>query len=124
MTILDIKRARLVRPEARANVEREARALGAVGSPALQHEGVAGAFAELRRVNERLWDIEDAIRIAEAKASFGAEFVGLARAVYQRNDERAAIKRRINDLMGSELTEEKSYAPYRPAASAGVALST
>lgn len=110
LTILDIKRARLAQPEARANVEREAAALRPYGAAVLSHPAIGAAFGELARVNERLWDIEDAIRIAEHEARFGADFVTLARAVYQRNDERAAIKRRINDLLGSELVEEKSYA--------------
>ncbi|WP_245843823.1 DUF6165 family protein [Sphingomonas spermidinifaciens] len=114
LTILDIKRVRLVQPEARSNVEREVAALRPIGSAALAHPAVSAAFGELRRVNERLWDIEDAIRIAEGEGRFGADFVSLARAVYQRNDERAAIKRRINDLLGSELIEEKSYASCMP----------
>ena len=64
-------------------------------------------------IYEDLWEIEDAIREQEAAGMFGTEFVQLARAVYHKNDERAAIKRAINLKLGSELIEEKSYADMR-----------
>ena len=67
----------------------------------------------LQQVNERLWDIEDRIRGKEAKQTFDREFIELAREVYISNDERAAIKKRINLQLGSRLVEEKSYKPYR-----------
>ena len=65
--------------------------------------------SELEEVNEKLWEIEEAIRQQEAKQSFGAEFVALARSVYRCNDERAALKRAINQRHDSTLIEEKSY---------------
>ena len=64
----------------------------------------------LKKVNGELWTIEDRIRAKEANQLFDREFVELARSVYRNNDERAALKRRINDLLGSPLVEEKSYA--------------
>lgn len=66
----------------------------------------------LQQVNERLWDIEDRIREKEARQTFDREFIELARAVYHSNDERAAIKKRINQALGSRLVEEKSYQQY------------
>jgi hypothetical protein len=69
--------------------------------------------AALKKVNETLWDIEDDIRACERDRDFGPRFVELARAVYINNDERAALKRRINDLLGAKIVEEKSYQPYR-----------
>jgi hypothetical protein len=66
----------------------------------------------LQEVNERLWDIEDRIREKEARQIFDREFIELARAVYHSNDERAAIKKRINLALGSRLVEEKSYQVY------------
>jgi hypothetical protein len=66
-------------------------------------------------VNERLWVIEDDIRECERRQDFGAEFVRLARAVYFENDERARIKRELNQRLGSRLVEEKSYRDYRTA---------
>ena len=81
---------------------------------------VASDVGALLAVNERLWTIEDDIRDKERAKSFDAEFVRLARAVYIENDERAAIKRRLNVKLGSSLIEEKSYADYK---SVGVAIS-
>jgi hypothetical protein len=75
---------------------------------------VARDEAALQRVNESLWDIEDQIRDKEAAQSFDARFIELARAVYVTNDERAAIKKRVNTLLGSRIVEEKSYKAYRP----------
>lgn len=115
ITILEIKRARIHRADARANVVNEHRLLSEFGDMALRCDGVTPLFDQLRAVNEELWEIEDAIREQEAAGTFGAAFVSLARAVYHKNDERAAIKRRINAVMGSELVEEKSYADMRAA---------
>ena len=67
----------------------------------------------LAAVNARLWDIEDEIRVLERKQQFDAAFIALARSVYIENDERAAIKKRVNVALGSALIEEKSYQPYR-----------
>ena len=64
---------------------------------------------ELAAVNEALWDVEDALRVHEARGEFGARFVERARSVYRLNDERARLKRAINDALGSELIEVKSY---------------
>jgi hypothetical protein len=75
---------------------------------------LGAAEADLTRVNEALWAIEDDIRDEEHAGRFGEKFIALARAVYVTNDERAAIKKRINTLSGSGIVEEKSYKPYRP----------
>jgi Family of unknown function (DUF6165) len=109
ISILEIKRERIESPEARANVVKELRLLSRTGREALDRPQLQPLLHELRDVNRSLWDIEDAIRAEEERARFGPEFVRLARSVYLRNDERAAIKRRINMLLGSELVEEKSY---------------
>ena len=68
--------------------------------------------AELKEINKKLWVIEDDIRDCERQRDFSNEFIRLARAVYLNNDERARLKRRINELLGSPLIEEKSYAAY------------
>jgi hypothetical protein len=68
--------------------------------------------SRLRTVNEKLWDIEDAIRRCERDQNFGPEFIELARAVYHTNDVRAALKREINELLGSAIVEEKAYVDY------------
>ena len=67
---------------------------------------------QLQRVNETLWFIEDKIRLHETSRKFDTDFIELARAVYKENDKRANLKRKINNALGSELIEEKSYSAY------------
>ena len=115
ITILEIKQQRISDPAKLQNINRELAALMAVVEQ--QQLGYPGGALrqlgqELSAVNQQLWTIEDDIRECERQADFGAAFIELARAVYHRNDERAAIKRRINAQCGSELVEEKSYAAY------------
>lgn len=114
LTILDIKSERMTDAAKLANVQRESELLERVwrGS-GLETEAVRELRAQLKRVNEKLWVIEDEIRDEERAARFGARFIELARAVYVTNDERAAIKKTINQVLGSEIVEEKSYADYR-----------
>ena len=113
ITILEIKAERLDDDAKRANVRRELEELTTVREREFPgHAGLAALAAQLKTINEKLWEIEDDIRGCERSKDFGAEFVRLARAVYVTNDERASAKRRINDLLGSALVEEKSYAPY------------
>jgi hypothetical protein len=114
LTILRIKAARIADAAKAANVRRELELRESTwrGSPYSRHD-VAGEEAALRAVNERLWDIEDRIRDCERAGRFDEEFIALARAVYVENDERAAIKKRINVALGSSIVEEKSYADYR-----------
>ena len=108
MTILEIKEKRLILSEAVANVRRELTAVRMVVQN-IQSEQLALLANELKAINEDLWEIEDKIRTKEAAKSFDQEFIELARSVYRRNDERAAIKREINKLLNSEIVEEKSY---------------
>ena len=114
ITILRIKVARIQDAAKLANVKRELALLEQTwkDSGAAAHD-VALDERALENVNERLWDIEDRIRDKEARQTFDREFIELARAVYICNDERAAIKKRINLLLGSSLVEEKSYKQYR-----------
>lgn len=116
ITILEIKLERLTDPAAIANVAREHALLIAIGGRTIEEEGVAQLVRDLKRVNEELWQIEDAVREHEARQRFEAAFIQLARSVYRKNDRRAAIKRHINRLLGSELMEEKSYAGMKATA--------
>ena len=109
ITILELKRDRMSDAAALRNVARELALLSEIASPVVDHGDVVVLVERLRVVNGALWDIEDAIREEDRAERFGAEFVALARAVYARNDERAAIKRAINAALGSRLVEEKSY---------------
>ncbi len=113
MTILEIKQNRLKSPKAAANVRRELMALtGAAQDVHLNDAHLGLLTAELRLVNETLWDIEDRIRGKEAEKSFDQAFIELARPVYIHNDKRADLKRRINLLMKSSIVDEKQYTPY------------
>lgn len=112
VTILEIKASRLSSEAARANVRKELELLAAILSGAVA-DRVSALKGRLTAVNERLWDIEDKIRVKESRGEFDDGFIALARSVYIENDERAAIKREINVLLASQLVEEKSYAPYR-----------
>jgi hypothetical protein len=114
ITILEIKSQRMRDPAKLANVRVELNLLMETwrASPWVKAD-IGGEWAGLRAVNERLWVIEDQIRDKERDAQFDREFIELARAVYITNDERAAIKKRINMRLGSTLVEEKSYADYQ-----------
>jgi hypothetical protein len=114
ITILRIKSQRMGDPGKLANVRLELSALeGTWTSSVYVSIDVDGELRALQAVNERLWTIEDAIRDKERAQAFDAEFIVLARSVYIENDERAAIKRRINLKLGSSLVEEKSYSSYK-----------
>ncbi len=113
IAILEIKAENIADPAKLANVRHEldtlaaAREAGMPGSRALDR-----LAADLKAVNARLWAIEDAIRAYERAGDFGPAFIQLARDVYRTNDRRAAIKRRVNDLLGAAIVEEKSYTAY------------
>jgi Family of unknown function (DUF6165) len=114
ITILRIKCARMEDPAKLANVRLELSRLERSRELSLPADAdIAADEAALERVNADLWDIEDRIRDHEAQQRFDTGFIELARSVYLRNDERAAIKRRINIKLASALVEEKSYRPYR-----------
>jgi hypothetical protein len=113
ITILRIKSQRMSDPQKLHNVRLELEALqGTWSSSAFAGFDIEADLHALMTVNERLWVIEDDIRDRERTQAFDAEFIRLARAVYVENDERAAIKRRINAKLGSTIVEEKSYRPY------------
>jgi hypothetical protein len=113
LTILEIKVERIEAGKKRDHVVYELEGLrAACDSIIVRSAEIDALVADLRHVNERLWEIEDAIRECESRQEFGPRFVELARSVYRSNDRRAALKRRLNELLGSDIVEEKSYAPY------------
>jgi hypothetical protein len=113
ITILEIKCEHLTDQAALANVGRELTALSSIAEPVLADDKPArDLMARLKAQNEMLWEIEDRIREKEAAGAFDAEFVELARSVYKRNDERAALKKQLNLQLASGLFEEKCYKPY------------
>lgn len=113
LTILDIKAEKIEDKDKLTNICKERDSLlPAIALPAYYTEKIQELRAELKQVNLRLWEIEDAIRLKEAEKCFDAEFIELARSVYFTNDRRAALKKKINMETGSELVEEKSYQDY------------
>jgi len=110
ITILRIKNERIRDPGKLDSIRQELALLtdAFFGQVALA-TGFDALFAELKSVNEALWEIEDALRAREAEADFGEGFVELARQVYRTNDRRAVLKRAIDELLGSDLREQKSY---------------
>ena len=117
IAILQIKSERMSDPAKLENVRNELSALEAtwMAHPVASND-IARLRAELKAVNERLWVIEDDIRMKERAQAFDGEFIRLARAVYFENDDRARIKKDINLALGSAYVEEKSYQDYRAGA--------
>ena len=113
ITILRVKATRIGDAAKEANVRAELALLEATAAKELPASAeLERLTAELTEINAALWDVEDGKRDHERRQDFGSSFVQLARRVYIDNDRRAAVKRQINALVGSEIVEEKSYKPY------------
>lgn len=113
ITILGIKLERIKNEAKLANIKIEFDVLTKALDEAIPtSEKLDQLTIELRKINEDLWDIEDDIRDCERAKDFSENFVKLARAVYVTNDKRMEVKQAINELLGSRLIEEKSYAAY------------
>ena len=113
ITILQIKLERMNDAGKLENVQKELHVLqGQWELSAYIKINLDDSVDALKKVNEKLWDIEDQIRDKESQQQFDEKFIALARAVYVTNDKRAEIKRSINNKTGSELVEEKSYHDY------------
>ena len=112
VTILSIKLQKINNENKLVNIRREFEIL----QHSMQAAGItteSDEFRELQAVNLILWDIEDRIRLKEAKNEFDDEFIQLARSVYIQNDQRFELKRKINLAHESELIEEKQYVDYK-----------
>jgi predicted nucleic acid-binding Zn-ribbon protein len=113
LTILEIKTARISDEAKLANINKELDSLNKLlVQQKFTRDDVVNEVAELRKVNEALWEIEDDIRDKESQKAFDDKFIELARAVYITNDKRSEIKRDINLKLGSDFVEEKSYEEY------------
>jgi hypothetical protein len=113
ITILEIKRKHIGDAAKRRNVVKELALLTKVlAALKIKPSLIKHERAGLAAANGALWEIEDQIRDCERAKDFGPRFVELARSVYYTNDKRAALKRAINERVGSALVEEKSYADY------------
>ena len=114
ITILEIKQTHIKSPIALANINKELSYLNEIVE---NSTGVAELISDLKQqlldVNKRLWQVEDDIRDKELKQDFDIGFIELARRVYRLNDERAKLKKSINQVLNSELIEEKSYKDFQ-----------
>ncbi len=113
VTILEIKLEKLKTKSALKNVKKEYDELIFVSNNNFSNNKDAEKLLrDLKKINKKLWIIEDRIRVKERSKVFDKDFIKLAREVYFTNDERSRIKRNINMTFGSEIIEEKSYAKY------------
>ena len=113
ITILQLKIENIQDKNALKNVKNEHDELFEIyNNNFLENRNAKSLLVDLKNINKRLWNIEDDIREKERHKIFDEEFIELARNVYITNDERARIKRNINETFGSEFVEEKSYSDY------------
>lgn len=110
ITILTIKSQRITDEKKLHNIHAELTSLQDTSNNFVNYDDeIVKLQSSLQKINEELWDIEDAIRIKERNKEFDDEFISIARSVYITNDKRCAIKKQIDIILGSHLTEEKSY---------------
>ena len=110
LTIIEMKLKHIQDPAKRKNLQNEYDVLDAAVAQIIKkdHE----YYKELLKINQELWDIEDTCRDLERAKDFGEEFIKTTRSVYFTNDKRSEVKKKINELTGSNLVEEKSYQKY------------
>ena len=110
ITILEIKKAKITKKDKLIEIEKELLSLNNTKKNFILDEFKISKFqTELKDINLKLWDIEDGKRLAEKNSDFGEKFIELARNVYKFNDERAKIKLKINQTLGSNIKEVKSH---------------
>ena len=113
MTILKIKKIKIIDEDKLREINKELEYLNSFYLKLLKNNPqLSELFDSLYKINLDLWQIEDEIRICEKNKSFDDNFINLARAVYKRNDARFKIKTEINELLGSDIKEQKSYEKY------------
>ena len=110
ITILEIKKEKIINKEKLAEVDKELVSLNKTLKKSINDESkISGFKKDLKNINLKLWDIEDGKRSAEKNNKFDEKFIELARSVYKFNDQRAKIKLAINNALGSNIKEVKSY---------------
>ena len=110
ITILEIKKEKIINKEKLTEIDKELLSLNKTLKKSINDESKISSFKkDLKNINLKLWDIEDGKRSAEKNNKFDEKFIQLARNVYKFNDERAKIKLAINNALGSNIKEVKSY---------------
>ena len=113
ISILKIKRKKILNKSKLQNINHELSLLNKIYKNNFKkNKKILLYEKKLIKINKKLWDVEDNIRLLESKKKFNQKFIDLARAVYINNDQRSEIKKKINKLTGSHLIEEKSYKSY------------
>ena len=113
LSILQVKKNKITNEEKLLLVNKEFELLYELSSPYLEHPEVDSLYDGLCLVNEKLWNIEDRIRVIESEQRFQGEFIDQARKVYFTNDERFELKNKINLITDSEIREVKEYVKYK-----------
>jgi hypothetical protein len=110
ITILEIKKIKISNKEKLNDIEKELSSLNGTMKKSIPDQNlIKDLIIKLKEINLKLWDIEDGKRAAEKEKNFNEKFIELARNVYKFNDERAKIKLAINNTLGSNIKEVKSY---------------
>jgi hypothetical protein len=110
ITILEIKKVKISNKEKLAEIDKELLSLNETKQNFIPEENlISDHINKLKKINLKLWDIENGKRLAEKNNDFGSNFIDLARKVYKTNDERAKIKLLINNILGSNIKEVKSH---------------
>ena len=110
ITILEIKKIKISNKEKLNDIEKELSSLNGTMKKSIPDQNlIKDLIIKLKEINLKLWHIEDGKRAAEKENSFNEKFIELARNVYKFNDERAKIKLAINNTLGSNIKEVKSY---------------
>ena len=110
ITILEIKKNKISDENKLKEIDKELSSLNHTMNKSILEKSKILTFKDqLREINQKLWDIEDSKRMAEKNNDFGKEFIVLARNVYKLNDDRARIKLKINEILGSNIKEVKSH---------------
>lgn len=112
LSILQVKKNKINNEEKLVLVNKEFELLYNLSSVYLDSVDINGLYHQLCSINEKLWNVEDELRILETRKSFNSDFIELARKVYYTNDERFRLKNKINSITSSEIREVKDYKPY------------
>lgn len=113
ITILQLKSEKIVDERKLQNVLIEMKILQETWQNSLfVSQDLDAQIKNLYQINSVIWDLEDLLRNKEKEKRFDEEFVDAARSIYVSNDKRARIKKEINEFLGSNIIEEKSYTNY------------
>jgi hypothetical protein len=113
LSILQVKLNNIQNEDKLKLIKHEYNILHSISIPYFEDKNISELYFQLIKVNSRLWNVEDRLRIIETEKRFEGEFIDLARQVYYINDERFEVKNKINSLTSSEIKEVKEYADYK-----------